>query len=165
VFESKDRTCNKWLSEFVSKSDAPLEALIKISIESGTTIFFRPFRFPKVYFLLIENTKSCKLPFLPYNEPCPPAKRSRISPPEPVAAPLKGSTVVGNYVFLLLGNNRIKFCYLIKIRFVCAFDKLLYRGPFTKATLSLYAETISLGFSNDVFLIILNKEDSFPHHQ
>jgi hypothetical protein len=95
VFESKDRTCNKWLSEFVSKSDAPLEALIKISIESGTTIFFRPFRFPKVYFLLIENTKSCKLPFLPYNEPCPPAKRSRISPPEPVAAPLKGSTVVG----------------------------------------------------------------------
>ena len=29
------------------------------------------------------------------NEPCPPAKRSRISPPEPVAAPLKGSTVVG----------------------------------------------------------------------
>ena len=28
-------------------------------------------------------------------EPCPPAKRSRISPPEPVAAPLKGSTVVG----------------------------------------------------------------------
>ena len=29
------------------------------------------------------------------NEPWPPAKRSRISPPEPVAAPLKGSTVVG----------------------------------------------------------------------
>jgi len=28
-------------------------------------------------------------------EPLPPAKRSRISPPEPVAAPLKGSTVVG----------------------------------------------------------------------
>ena len=25
----------------------------------------------------------------------PPAKRSRISPPDPVAAPLKGSTVVG----------------------------------------------------------------------
>ena len=29
------------------------------------------------------------------NEPCPPAKRSLISPPDPVAAPLKGSTVVG----------------------------------------------------------------------
>jgi len=28
-------------------------------------------------------------------EPLPPAIRSRISPPEPVAAPLKGSTVVG----------------------------------------------------------------------
>ena len=29
------------------------------------------------------------------NEPFPPANRSLISPPEPVAAPLKGSTVVG----------------------------------------------------------------------
>ena len=28
-------------------------------------------------------------------EPFPPAKRSLISPPAPVAAPLKGSTVVG----------------------------------------------------------------------
>ena len=28
-------------------------------------------------------------------DPFPPAKRSLISPPEPVAAPLKGSTVVG----------------------------------------------------------------------
>ena len=28
-------------------------------------------------------------------EPFPPAIRSRISPPDPVAAPLKGSTVVG----------------------------------------------------------------------
>ena len=28
-------------------------------------------------------------------DPCPPANRSLISPPEPVAAPLKGSTVVG----------------------------------------------------------------------
>ncbi len=29
------------------------------------------------------------------NEPFPPAMRSRISPPVPVDAPLKGSTVVG----------------------------------------------------------------------
>ena len=28
-------------------------------------------------------------------DPFPPAKRSRISPPDPVAAPLNGSTVVG----------------------------------------------------------------------
>ena len=28
-------------------------------------------------------------------DPCPPASLSLISPPEPVAAPLKGSTVVG----------------------------------------------------------------------
>ena len=28
-------------------------------------------------------------------DPLPPARRSLISPPEPVAAPLKGSTVVG----------------------------------------------------------------------
>ncbi|MNY03964.1 hypothetical protein D3C86_1366130 [compost metagenome] len=34
----------------------------------------------------------------------------------------------------------------------------MIRGPLTKATLSLYAETISLGFVSDVFLINLNSE-------
>ncbi|MNU93932.1 hypothetical protein D3C71_838830 [compost metagenome] len=32
------------------------------------------------------------------------------------------------------------------------------RGPLIKATLSLYAETISFGFVSEVFLINLNRE-------
>mgnify|MGYP006897336702 CR=1 FL=1 len=39
------------------------------------------------------------------NEPLPPANRSLISPPEPVAAPLKGSTVVGKLIFGMGKSN------------------------------------------------------------
>jgi hypothetical protein len=80
-------------------------------------------------------------------------------------APLKGSTVVGKLCVSALEiteSNSVTDKNQVCLRF---FANCALRGPFTKATLSLYAETISLGFSNDVFLIILNKEDSFPHHQ
>ena len=38
-------------------------------------------------------------------DPRPPARRSRISPPEPVAAPLKGSTVVGKLCVSALSES------------------------------------------------------------
>ena len=78
------------------KSEAPLDALIKISIgvwynhlRSSTAfshgLFSSSLEYEVIYTAVPANGK----------EPFPPANLSRISPPEPVAAPLKGSTVVG----------------------------------------------------------------------
>ena len=78
------------------KSEAPFDALIKISIGVWYNHFlsatpFSQFLFPSSReYEVIYTAVPAK-----GSEPCPPAKRSRISPPEPVAAPLKGSTVVG----------------------------------------------------------------------
>src|SRR5690606_12080234 len=95
------------------------------------------------------------------NEPLPPAKRSRISPPLPVAAPLKGSTVVGKLwvsAFREITLSKSFSSYQSGLSPLFGAHCFTF-GPFTKATLSLYAETISFGFSADVFLISLNREE------
>ncbi|OQA85128.1 MAG: hypothetical protein BWY27_01326 [Bacteroidetes bacterium ADurb.Bin234] len=71
--------------------------------------------------------------------PIPPAIRSRISPPEPVAAPLKGSTVVGKLCVSALMEITVSIAFSIKSSgrswFFGANSKL--RGPSINATLSL----------------------------
>ena len=46
-------------------------------------------------------------------EPCPPARRSLISPPDPVAAPLKGSTVVGKLWVSAFSDNTERKDFLV----------------------------------------------------
>jgi hypothetical protein len=91
------------------------------------------------------------------------AKRSRISPPEPVAAPLKGSTVVGKLcvsAFKITESNSY-----LKIRFVCFFGaNCCTRGPLQKPHYLYMPKQYRLGFP-DVFLINLKKRSFFLRHQ
>ena len=89
---------------------------------------------PRMYLHLIADTLSCKQLYQQVaTEPFPPANLSRISPPEPVAAPLKGSTVVENYVLCFQRKHGIKLFYLKKSATSLALRrKLLNRGPFYK---------------------------------
>src|SRR5690606_25379561 len=78
------------------KSEAPLDALIRISIgvwynHCLSSIPFSQGRFSSS---LDKEVMYTAVPARG-NEHCPPPSLSLISPPEPVAAPLKGSTVVG----------------------------------------------------------------------
>ena len=73
------------------------------------------------------------------HEPVPPPMRSRISPPVPVAAPLKGSTVVGKLwvsafseITLSIGLMRNQSLVLWSCGANCSTV-----GPCAKATLSL----------------------------
>ena len=102
--EAADSSCSKVRTDpairgcpnLFPKSEAPLEAFIKISIGVwySQSLSFMPFS----HFRSLANLEYAVMyTAVPAkgNEPLPPAKRSRISPPAPVAAPLKGSTVVG----------------------------------------------------------------------
>jgi hypothetical protein len=129
VFESKDRTCNGCPNLFPNQM-LRLKLWLKYPLESDTTIFFRPFRFPKVCFLLILNTKSCKLPFLPGQRTLSTCKTvTNFS--SWTCCPLKGSTVVGKYAFLLLmkSQNQILFS---KSAFVTFWLQIVVRVAFYK---------------------------------
>ena len=88
-------------------------------------------------------------------EPLPPANLSLISPPDPVAAPLKGSTVVGKLCVSAFRDITLLIFPLEKLLGVVASfgTNCSISGPSIKATLSLYADTILFGFFFDVFLI------------
>ena len=76
--------------------------------------------------------------------PFPPAIRSRISPPVPVAAPLNGSTVVGK-LWVSAFSDKTVFISLVskKSALSCVFGaNCSTTGPSAKEQLSLYAETI-----------------------
>ena len=92
--------------------------------------------------------------------PFPPAILSLISPPVPVAAPLKGSTVVGKLcvsalrLITVLASSVTKKSGLEPL----AGWNIFTVGPSRKAQLSLYALTIRFGFSWLVLFIILKSE-------
>src|SRR5690606_14895463 len=92
---STDPQINGWPNLF-PKSEAPLLAFIKMSIgvwyshlRSGNAFSHGRFSSNLEYDVIYTAVPASG------NEPFPPANLSLISPPEPVAAPLKGSTVVG----------------------------------------------------------------------
>ncbi len=88
-----DPEINGWPNLF-PKSDAPFEALIKISTGfwySQFLSFVENFLF---FSILGYEVMYTAVPARG-RDPFPPANRSLISPPDPVAAPLNGSTVVG----------------------------------------------------------------------
>lgn len=96
-------------------------------------------------------------------DPFPPARRSRISPPEPVAAPLNGSTVVG------------KLCVSAFIDMTESISLISYSegtspapgancsafGPSINATLSLYGRNEQFVRASDVRFISLKRDVSF----
>ena len=96
-------------------------------------------------------------------EPLPPANLSLISPPDPVAAPLKGSTVVGKLCVSAFRDITLLIFSLEKLLGVVASfgTNCSISGPSIKATLSLYADTILFGFFFDVFLINSKRLFSF----
>ncbi len=94
------------------------------------------------------------------NAPFPPAIRSRISPPVPVEAPLKGSTVVGKLcVSAFSDRTALKSFILKKSGLSCvAGANCSITGPSMNAQLSLYAETTLLGLVFVVSFINWNSE-------
>ena len=95
------------------------------------------------------------------SEALPPPRRSRISPPVPVAAPLKGSTVVGKLCVSAFSEITVCTGFSTKSEGSSgrSGENCVTRGPDTNATLSLYADTSPLGFSFDVFLIMPNSDE------
>ena len=93
----------------------------------------------------------------------PPPKRSRISPPLPVAAPLKGSTVVGKLCVSALRDSTVSISRSTKYEGTSGFsgENCLIDGPSMKATLSLYAETRRRGLRALVRFMSLKSEVSF----
>ena len=93
----------------------------------------------------------------------PPPRRSRISPPVPVAAPLKGSTVVGKLCVSAFSESTVSIFFVSKKSGLLSdFGANCYiTGPWMKATLSLYAETKSFGLSFEVCLISWKSVISF----
>ena len=78
------------------KSEAPFDAFIKISMGVWYNQC-RSFIFCSQNRSLVKREYDVIYTAVPAKgrDPFPPANRSLISPPDPVAAPLKGSTVVG----------------------------------------------------------------------
>ena len=73
------------------------------------------------------------------HEPVPPPMRSRISPPVPVAAPLKGSTVVGKLWVSAFSEMTLSMGFTRNQSAVdwSAGANCSTTGPWAKATLSL----------------------------
>ena len=73
------------------------------------------------------------------HEPVPPPIRSRISPPVPVAAPLKGSTVVGKLWVSAFSEMTLSMGFTLKKSDVVwsSGANCSTIGPCAKATLSL----------------------------
>src|SRR5690606_41099679 len=88
-------------------------------------------------------------------DPLPPARRSRISPPDPVAAPLKGSTVVGKlWVSALREITALMSRTVNRSGTSCRTGaNCSMTGPSMKATLSRYSYTNWLGVAHDVLRI------------